>query len=356
MHIYFITNSIRGSKNANSIQTENMYLAFKQLGISVISFWFSYSKIPFLLKGDLFIPCIRFKAPVLGLVSAIFVFIHSRFSRDYLVISRNYYALIFLRIFGMDKLVFEIHSIPKQKSTWLFNKVVNSRKVQIIAITDSLAEKLKSGFEIKNSITVLPDAHPISKTVILERLSAVKPHQTLSGKKETKLKVGYYGSLKDYKGFGIVEKLILDHCQEIDFIIRSKEELSDDLKSKTLKNGYLPHSEALEEMRECSCLLLPLVSTKKFNDISDVTSPLKLFEYLASGRPIIASRAKVLREILTEEVNCLMADDTAEFYSKIKLVGNDKVLRNKLVSNGLQDSLRYSYEERAWKISSIMES
>jgi hypothetical protein len=51
-----------------------------------------------------------------------------------------------------------------------------------------------------------------------------------------------------------------------------------------------------------------------------------------------------------------MADDTAEFYSKIKLVGNDKVLRNKLVSNGLQDSLRYSYEERAWKISSIMES
>ena len=36
------------------------------------------------------------------------------------------------------------------------------------------------------------------------------------------------------------------------------------------------------------------------------TSPLKLFEYLAAGRPIVASRLPALAEVLEDGVNALL--------------------------------------------------
>ena len=49
------------------------------------------------------------------------------------------------------------------------------------------------------------------------------------------------------------------------------------------------------------------INSDNFNDdISQFISPLKMFEYLATGIPIISSDLKVLREILKDQKNSLL--------------------------------------------------
>ena len=41
-------------------------------------------------------------------------------------------------------------------------------------------------------------------------------------------------------------------------------------------------------------------------------SPLKIFEYMATGKPIICSRIEVLNEVLEDNRNCLLCDPEKE--------------------------------------------
>ena len=79
--------------------------------------------------------------------------------------------------------------------------------------------------------------------------------------------------------------------------------------------------------------------------------PLKMFEYMASKRPIIASSLPSIREILNDR-NCLfcLPGDSEDLSKKIKQVLNDSVLGEKLAERAYQDVLQYSWDKRAKKI------
>ena len=67
-------------------------------------------------------------------------------------------------------------------------------------------------------------------------------------------------------------------------------------------------------------------------DVVDYASPLKLFEYLALARPVVAPDKPNIREVLTHEQNALLfkADDPAAFTAAIERMANDGVLRARL--------------------------
>ena len=59
-------------------------------------------------------------------------------------------------------------------------------------------------------------------------------------------------------------------------------------------------------------------------NISKYTSPLKLFDYLASGKLIISSKLKVFEEIIKNNENCIMIKklDTMLWFKTIKRLKN----------------------------------
>lgn len=61
--------------------------------------------------------------------------------------------------------------------------------------------------------------------------------------------------------------------------------------------GGLPHADAIEELRRCDVLLSPHTGTDDF-----FGSPTKLFEYMAIGRPIVASSLGQIAEVLEDGV------------------------------------------------------
>ena len=87
-------------------------------------------------------------------------------------------------------------------------------------------------------------------------------------------------------------------------------------------------------------------------DISKFTSPLKMFEYLASGTPIISSNLKVLREILVDKKNSILVrnfENVAEWKKKILNLKNNKDLMKKISINAIKTAKMYSWDARVEK-------
>ena len=68
--------------------------------------------------------------------------------------------------------------------------------------------------------------------------------------------------------------------------------------------GHVPYDRVPEVLAEASVALLPLPDEPVARLF---TSPLKLFDYIAAGVPIVASDLPALREVLRHEQNALLA-------------------------------------------------
>ena len=126
--------------------------------------------------------------------------------------------------------------------------------------------------------------------------------------------------------------------------------------------GRLSHAKAMERLDGFAIVLLPnqqkiMVSGGKI-DIGAWTSPLKLFEYMAAAKPIVASRLPVLQEVLSDGCDCLMASpsDPDEWARKIQDCLDDpnqamqlgQAAREKFLAN-------HTWSIRARKLEAIFE-
>ena len=93
--------------------------------------------------------------------------------------------------------------------------------------------------------------------------------------------------------------------------------------------GYLPYHRVAEELRHASVALLPLPDEPVARYF---TSPLKLFDYMAAGVPIVASDLPALREVLRHEENALLAEagNADAFAAAIRRLLTDPALADRL--------------------------
>jgi glycosyltransferase involved in cell wall biosynthesis len=88
-------------------------------------------------------------------------------------------------------------------------------------------------------------------------------------------------------------------------------------------------------------------------------SPLKIFEYMLSGRPVAAPRAPGVEEVLNDGINALLFDpfDPADAARKVVLLLKDKELGERLASNARNTALsNYTYRARARTLLELLNS
>ncbi len=91
-------------------------------------------------------------------------------------------------------------------------------------------------------------------------------------------------------------------------------------------------------------------------DTVEWMSPIKIFEYMASQVPIIASDVVRMKEICNNN-ECLFfkADDAKDLSNKIAILIKDKDLQAKLVQNAYQKSKEHTYRIRCARILKMLE-
>ncbi len=99
-------------------------------------------------------------------------------------------------------------------------------------------------------------------------------------------------------------------------------------------------------IRACDVATIPFPWTEH---LAYFASPLKLFEYMAVGTPIVASDLPALREILTPEHNALLAKpgDPGDLARQLARLLHDAPLAHRLATQAKNDVRQYTWDARA---------
>lgn len=262
-----------------------------------------------------------------------------------LVYSRDELALFLLSVFG-KQYVFEPH-IAK----WNFiEQTVMERALLIIPITQGLKDFFIQKGVPPGRMLVAHDG------VNLERFT-----HNLS-QKESRIRVGlpldkkivlYSGHLYFRKGAQTLAEAASSF--EEDTLIAFVGGNQDDIVRFTekyggIKNirimGHQPHEEVPYYLSAADVLVLP--NSMKSDDSRLYTSPMKLFEYMSSGVPIVASDVPSLREVLSENTaQFVLPDDAQALTEGILHVLSDKGFSSRIAIEAKNKCQSYSWNNRA---------
>ncbi|MBX4209214.1 glycosyltransferase [Candidatus Parcubacteria bacterium] len=119
--------------------------------------------------------------------------------------------------------------------------------------------------------------------------------------------------------------------------------------------GHKPHKEIPLWQKAADILILP--NSAKENISAFYTSPMKLFEYMASRKPIVASDIPSIREIVDESSAFLVApDDSAALAGGILLAANDKETAKARAEKARSLVEDHSWSKRARRILDFIEA
>ncbi len=282
-----------------------------------------YSKLPFAYNF------------LIGILSLRFIFSRSRFD---FILSRNLYASFFLVIFRR-KLLFETHQLEYGIRGIIQKYILVSSFSKSILISNSQVDCLQVHHRILlRDFIVLHDAAP----------SGLNPYPSISREKflvdchvysyvpkKFQLLCGYFGQLSAGRGIEVLHSIAKQRPNFYFVIFGGTSSEIDYYRSFSLPNifyaGTCSHSSALAYQRCFDVLLMPYQESVsigvKNHDTAKWMSPMKMFEYMSSGVPIISSDLPVLREILSHRSNSLLCSptNTSEWISALDelIVDND---------------------------------
>ena len=289
-----------------------------------------------------------------GLTSAMY----SLFQSAKLVYSRDLFSCLFLyffRPFHNKRIFYEAHDFPltelgRKLRCWTLRHVDG-----LIVISSKLAELYQSK-GIPSEITlVAPDGVDLSLFSVNLQKEKIKKELKIPPDKKI---VCYTGHLYRWKGVPVLAqamKGLVDECLLYVVggtprdIIKFQEFISSNQIPNIVVIGYIPPTQIPKYLAAADILVLPNTSEEAISRL--YTSPLKLFEYMAAHRPIIASDLSSIREILNEE-NALLVkpDDPEALANGIRKALKDDEMSQRLARNALRDVQFYTWEKRANKI------
>lgn len=240
------------------------------------------------------------------------------------VYSRDVAPLFVVRFF--KRTVLEVHNVP-QRFVWLYAFALK-RINRIISTNAWKKDFLISRCGISSQkIIVLPNA--IDPEEYMITASRVQMCAAL-GLRVDQRYVVYTGHLYDWKGAYVLAEAAqyLPNDTLILFVGGAQHDI-DKFRAKypgtNLQfTGMRPHIEVPQYLAIADVVVLPNVPVTRESELA--TSPMKLFEYMAAGRPIVASDLPSVREIVDEACAILVAPgDARALANAIALVFTDPV-------------------------------
>jgi glycosyltransferase involved in cell wall biosynthesis len=261
--------------------------------------------------------------------------------------------------------VYEAHAVPKRAQRWLLQRIVQRPALRLVVVlTSFIKEALVQIGCPAEKILVLPDAVDLS---LFKDLPAQEECRGRLGLPLNRPIVGYIGRFRTLE----MEKGIPELIEAVAHLPSAnggepllvcvggpKEAVSSYLSLARRLNlakqrlrfiDQVPNTEVPYWIRAFDIAVAPFPET---NHYAYFMSPLKVFEYMAAGVPVVASDLPSIREVLTDRENALLVSpgDPKLLSHGIAEMLKDPALGQTLAQRALQDIREYTWEERASKI------
>ena len=255
-------------------------------------------------------------------------------------------------------------SIQKLKRLDRRERRVWARADAYVTITRLLAADLQARYGPRQRFFVVPDGAE-RVLISLGADEALMPPDRPSGRSTDPKMAAYAGHLYPWKGVDIFVRalalvpemhglIIGGHPGEADRLRVQRLIDSLQLGARITITGLVPQKEVVPRLTAADVLVLPNTASA----ISErYTSPLKLFEYLTLGRPIIASDLPAIREVLTDGRTALLVPpgDPPALAAALRRIAADPALGIALgkAARGLAPD--YTWARRAERLEGALE-
>ncbi len=240
----------------------------------------------------------------------------------------------------------EFHSVPKSLSLRFHRSVAGAKGLKAtLTVTEALGRSLED--EVGLSPALMKTLHD---GVDLQRFAVRDASEA-----DEQLDVVYVGSLLPNRGVGtLVEaagKLPDTHVTIVGGVDPELSALKDAAAKAEHKNvrflGHVPPTEVPPLLSRARVAVLPMTGKEDHTRLH--ASPLKLFEYMASGLAIVASDLPSVREVVKHGVTAhLVAPDDAQALADgIKHVLGDEEYAQRLGDAARKEVQQYTWENRA---------
>tara|TARA_B100001093_G_scaffold427446_1_gene421795 strand:+ start:672 stop:1871 length:1200 start_codon:yes stop_codon:yes gene_type:complete len=283
-------------------------------------------------------------------------------------IKNNNFDLCYSRNFKLTKYnienkiptIMETHSPDPEKKRDLMDVLKFSNSEYFKGIV-TIHQKLKDNFVRlgvpEKKILIQEDAVDLE---IFDQISddAEKNRNNLHISIKKKI-VMYCGSLKPGKGIHLIlqtaKKLELNNDILFYIVGGSKIEIdfwknyNDQKYRNVVFTGFIHGSQIPQFLKSADILFMPYDKNEK-NKVMDIntTSPIKLFEYMASKKPILTSKIQVIEKILEDKLSAIILENNYE--KGIEELLSNKKLCQKISENAYAQSKNYTYKKRCEKI------
>lgn len=358
-------------RGASPIHVMKMCQAIARLGINVDLILQSYDS-----KFDIF-KCYGVE-PIFNVITTIPStngslrhFIHGTYSSFYVWLNKQKYNLVLTRniiftylstqFFRIPTIYDAHHPLVNGPARFAFNMFKKSEYLVRFSTNSRGLGKLYSELGL-----------PEEKLVVAHNGVDLEQFQNIPSKSEARKKLNlpvnkkivcYSGNM--YRGRGIDLLIrVSSRLQDVLFLIVGGLESDiniyrDIANEKKLENfkfvGFVPHNIVPLYLFSADALVIPYTSDMTIQDGTNAigfTSPLKLFEFMASCRPIVATNLPAISEILSDKINALLVgpDSADSLFEGIKRVLEDEALAEKISLQSASDVKNYTWEERVKKI------
>ncbi|OGZ02434.1 MAG: hypothetical protein A2430_02055 [Candidatus Liptonbacteria bacterium RIFOXYC1_FULL_36_8] len=116
---------------------------------------------------------------------------------------------------------------------------------------------------------------------------------------------------------------------------------------RVIFRGWQTEESLLEYEQAMDILVIPYLDEPHFREWG---FPMKVYEYMASGTPIIYSDLEIIREVLEEKAVSFKAGDAGDLAEKIKFLIEDKNKGEKMAKEAMASVKNFTWESRTEKI------
>jgi glycosyltransferase involved in cell wall biosynthesis len=287
----------------------------------------------------------------------------ARTQRFDLVWSREFYAAHYSSAFGLDTIVEHHHPFTERQATVARRMLKRGSFRGIAAISDAHRRLLTGAGWPEDRVMTAHSGVDLAQFEEARKLNGngrarlAAPGQRI---------VLYAGSLYAGKG-GDQILLAAERIRGAKFVLLGGRDfevarLKERARSLGLSNveltGHVPHASVPAYLSAADILVAPF--TEDGRDIAGkviipFASPIKLFEYMAAGKPIVASNVGAIPEILRHEENALLSKPGSvdELVQNLSRLLTDAALSERLGATARSDVRVYSWEKRVARVLSF---
>lgn len=278
-------------------------------------------------------------------------FFYALFTKHHIIFSREELPLLLTR-FLSSKRVWEIHN---EKLNYLVKQVIKTSDI-IISISPGLTEFCVKHGAKKNPVATVVNAVSSDRFNVTKNVSKLESREKVGLPLDKKL-ILYTGNLVEWKGVVCLAESTnyLSETELVVFVGRVDVEMKERLMSvgvleKMLFIAEQPYEQIPYYQKSADILVLPTSGATQRARL--FTSPIKLFEYMLSGVPIVATDIPSTRAILTDDIAWFATPDEAKSLAQTCLTVLDSKNTDTRIKQERMSSVvnEYSWRNRAKKI------